>query len=263
MSRVLKPGCDPEGFIAKKSTKLKTYHFIWSAMKIFGWSAFVVLIVGALSGVSHPDDGGWRKIAEENGIVGYVRPTPRSSVDEIKAIGIVDAPLAAVEAVIRDVSLMPQYVFLCRKSFLIDTPEMKSRGDVMYFYNRMDLPFPASDRDVVMKARWSIDKKTGTVHCRAENVPTDCLKDKDAIRIPLSLMTCALSPQGRDSTKVIYHALVDPGGELPSLIVNMLTRDYGVKTIAGLREMVKKEPFKNAKKVITSTPEENLPSVLR
>jgi hypothetical protein len=232
-------------------------------MKIFGWCTFIVLIVGALNGISYPDDGGWRKIAEENGIVGYVRPTSRSSVDEIKAVGIIHAPLAAVEAVIRNVSLMPQYVFLCKESFLIDTPEMKSREDVTYFYNRMDLPFPASDRDVVMKARWSINKKTGVVHCRAENVPTGSMKGKDAIRIPLSLMECTLIPQGRDSTEVIYQALVDPGGELPSLIVNMLTREYGIKTIAGLREMVRKEPFKNVEKVVTSTPEENLPSVLR
>lgn len=232
-------------------------------MKIFRWSLSVVLILGALGGIAHPDDGGWRKIGEENGIVGYVRPTSRSSVDEIKAVGIINAPIAAVEAVIRDVSLMPQYVFLCEDAFLIDTPEMKSRGDIMYFYSRMDLPFPASDRDVVLKAQWSIDKKTGTVHCRAENVPTACLKDRDAIRIPMSFMDCTLTPQGDDRTEVIYQALVDPGGELPSLVVNMLTRDYGIKTIAGLREMVKREPFKHAQKVITSTPEKNHPSVLK
>jgi hypothetical protein len=33
----------------------------------------------------------------------------------------------------------------------------------------------------------------------------------------------------------------------------MLTNDYGIKTIAGLRKMVKKDKFKNIKKVVTIT----------
>lgn len=232
-------------------------------MNVFKSGIVVILMIAFAMDVSQSEEGGWRKIKEDNGIVGYVRPTEKSPVDEIRAVGIVNAPIAAVEAVIRDVSLMPQYVFLCKESLFIDTADMKSGGDTIYFYNRIDLPFPASDRDAVLRARWSIDKKTGTVYCRAENVQTTFMQDKQVVRIPLSFFSCTLIPLGKDRTQLVYQALVHPGGELPSFIVNMLTRDYGIKTIAGLREMVKKESFRSVRKVVTTTPEASPPSFVK
>jgi hypothetical protein len=42
---------------------------------------------------------------------------------------------------------------------------MKSEGDVIYFYSLTDLPFPLSDRDIIAKALWSMDKSTGAIYC--------------------------------------------------------------------------------------------------
>jgi hypothetical protein len=71
--------------------------------------------------------------------------------------------------------------------------------------------------------------------------------------MPLSVIDCTLVSKGADKTEVTYQVLADPGGELPSFIVNMLTNDYGIKTIAGLRQMVKKDKYKNVTKVVTAT----------
>ena len=72
--------------------------------------------------------------------------------------------------------------------------------------------------------------------------------------MPLLIIECTLAPKGEDKTEVIYQVLGDPGGELPSWLVNMLTSDYGIKPIAGLRKMVSRAKFRNAQKVITVTP---------
>ena len=222
-------------------------------MKIFKRGILTILIMGILISVSGATDDGWKKIGESEGIAGYARPTSRSSVDEIKAVGIVNAPIAVVEAVIRDISVMPQYIFLCKEAALINTPDMKSAGDIVYFYSLTDLPFPVSDRDVVTKSFWSVDKATGTIYCHAENVKTAYKQNNNVLRMPLSVIDCTLVPKGPDKTEVTYQVLADPGGELPSFIVNMLTNDYGIKTIAGLRRMVKKDKFKNVNKVVTAT----------
>ena len=42
-------------------------------------------------------NGEWEKIDEVDGITGYIRSTSESSVNEIKAIGVVDAPVAVIE----------------------------------------------------------------------------------------------------------------------------------------------------------------------
>ena len=62
-------------------------------------------------------DDGWKKIGESDGIVGYTRPTTKSSVDEIKAVGIVDAPVAVIEAVIRDISVNAAIYIFVQRSF--------------------------------------------------------------------------------------------------------------------------------------------------
>lgn len=223
-------------------------------VRFFKLSTLAVLMVVTSVAFAWAADDGWKKVGESDGIVGYTRPTTRSSVDEIKAMGIVDAPVAVVEAVMRDISVMPQYIFLCKDAFLINTPDMKSVGDIVYFYSLTDLPFPVSDRDVVAKSLWTIDKATGTVYCYTEGIKITFKQSKDIVRMPLSIIDCTLVPKGKNKTEVIYQMLGDPGGELPFWLVKMLTKDSGIKTISGLRKMVKKDKFKNVKTVVTITP---------
>lgn len=223
-------------------------------LKVIKLNVFTVFMVVLSIGLGWAAEDGWKKIGESDGIVGYTRPTTKSSVDEIKAVGIVDAPVAVVEAVIRDIAAMPQYMYLCADAFLINTPDMKSAGDVVYFYSLTDMPFPVSDRDAVVRSSWSIDKATGTVNCKAEGIKTKYKQSKDIVRTPLSIIDCTLVPKGANKTQVIYQVLADPGGELPSWLVSMLSKDYGIKTIAGLRKMVTKDKYKKVKNVVTTTP---------
>lgn len=221
-------------------------------MQILKVSISIFLMTILMISISLAEDG-WKKIGEVDGITGYTRPTTLSSVSEIKAVGIVDAPIAVVEAVIRDVAVMPQYMFLCKEAYPINTQDMKSSGDIIYFYSLTDLHFPVEDRDVVGKSVWSVDQTTGAIHCHMEAVETLYKRKKDVVRIPLSIVDCTLIPRGKDKTEVIYQVLSDPGGELPSSLVSLLIRDYGIKTIAGLRRMVKQDKFRNVKKVVTKT----------
>lgn len=222
--------------------------------KFFRRHTLMIVIVMTMIALSWAAEGGWKKIGESDGIIGYTRPTTKSSVDEIKAVGIVDAPVAVIEAVMRDIAVMPEYVYLCKETFLMNTPDMKSEGDVIIFYSLTDLPFPASDRDAVVRSVWTIDRSTGIVYCHAEGLETTFERSQDIVRIPLSIMDCTLVPKGENRTEVIYQILGHPGGELPSWFVKMLSKDYGIKTIAGLRKMVKKNKYKNVRKIATTTP---------
>lgn len=223
-------------------------------MKFCRLITLVIFMVVMSIPLSWAEDGGWKKIGESDGIIGYTRPTTKSSVDEIKAVGVVDASVAVIEAVMRDISVMPEYVYLCKEAFLMNTPDMKSGGDVIFFYSLTDLPFPASDRDAVVRSVWTIDRETGIVYCHAEGLETTFEQSQDIVRIPLSSMDCTLVPRGENRTEVIYQILGHPGGELPSWFVKMLSRDYGIKTIAGLRKIVKKNKYKNVRKIVTTTP---------
>ncbi|MEN6474029.1 MAG: START domain-containing protein [Syntrophaceae bacterium] len=223
-------------------------------VKSFRVSIIGLFLVGFCISGAWAAESPWKNIGEKNGIVGFTRATTRSSVDEMKAIGIVDAPVAAIEALIRDIPAETEWMYKCNEATVINTPEFKSGGDIIYVYNVTDMPMPVSDRDAVAKAVYTIDKATGTVYIHVTNVQTTYKLDKKKVRMPLVDVSYTLVPKGADKTEVTYTALADPGGNLPSFVVNMLTKNLSIETVAGIRSMVKKDKYKNIKNVVTTTP---------
>lgn len=224
-------------------------------MNIYKIGLFVlVFMMVSVSGIAAAD-AAWKKIGESNGIVGYTRPTPKSSIDEIKAVGIVDAPVAVVEAVLRDFPAQKEYMYLCKQSYVItDSPDLKNTTDLLYSYNLTDMPMPVKDRDAVARVVFTIDKATDILYIHGEGIKNSYNLNKGNIRMPLVTLDYTLVPKGPDKTEMTYLALADPGGNLPSFIVNMLTKNLGIKTVSGVRDMVKKDKYKNVKAVITTTP---------
>ncbi len=194
----------------------------------------------------------WKKIGEKNGIVGFTRPTPKSSVDQMKAVGVVNAPVAVIEALLRDVPSETEWMYKCKEAAVVNTPELKSAGDILYVYNVTAMQFPVKDRDTVGKAVYTIDKATGTLYMHLDGINTNYKLDKSKVRMPYVSVDYILTPKGPDKTEVTYVALGDPGGNLPAFLVNMLTKNLSIETIASIREMVKKDKYKNAKTVVTT-----------
>jgi hypothetical protein len=199
-------------------------------------------------------EGAWEKIGESDGIQGFCRNTPRCSIKEMKGIGIVNASVPVVEAVIRDVSAQLDYLYACKEACEVNTEDMKSSSDVGYMYNVIAMTFPVKDRDGVYRSGWTVDKATGTVYCHATGVKTSYKQSTNMVRIPLAEINWVLTPKGPDRTEVTYQVLIDPGGSLPSFMVNRFTKDSGIKTIAGVRKLITRDKYRNAKAVVTTTP---------
>jgi len=196
----------------------------------------------------------WKKVGEENGITGYTRATSKSSIDEVMAIGIIDAPIQVVEAIIRDPNAGKKFMFMCKEAYSINTSDLKSTADVTYNYNITDLPFPVKDRDAVARVEYTIDNATGTIYSHAQGIRSDYRNTGKTVRMPLVTLDYRLVPKGADKTEITYLAMADPGGNLPPALVNLLTRNIGIRTIANIRKLVKEAPYKDAPAVITTTP---------
>ena len=197
---------------------------------------------------------GWKQLREYEGIIGYYRPNPRCRIDESKAIGIVAAPVAVVEAVLRDVPGCKDFMFMLKENSVIEIPEVKNSPDEYVTYTLMEMPFPVQDRDTVARLNWTVDAATGTVYCTGQGLDTDYRPHPKALRIPFIEATYTLKPVGPDQTEVTYQAMSDPGGYLPAFVINILSHDMCVKTIAGIRKKVQQEKYRHAVAVVTTTP---------
>ena len=195
----------------------------------------------------------WKKIGEADGIIGYTRNTSESRFEAVKAEGIVNAPAAVVEAVLRDVPSNTGFVFKCKESAFVNTPEYKNTTDCFHTYMVTAMPFPLKDRDAVSLVEYTIEKSTGTIYVKIRGIKTDYKLNKDMVRIPMIKVDYVLTPNGPDRTEVIFTSIAEPGGSIPSFIVDMFSKNLGIETIAGLRVMVRKDKYKNIIKVVTTT----------
>jgi hypothetical protein len=223
------------------------------------WPVYLtILMVGLLSASSASGEdfnGEWEKISESDGIIGYSRPNSETSVNEIKAIGTVDASVAVIEALLRDDPAKTEYSERCVEAFKVEIPGLENTKDTYYTYHRIGMPWPFYDRDGVARVECKIDQTTGAFLMVAYKIQTDFRAEQSfVLRVPILAAKWILTPIGKNKTRVLYQILADPGGNLPAFIVNMILKDLAVMTVVGVREMVKKDKYKNAKSIVTTTP---------
>ncbi len=196
--------------------------------------------------------GQWSKTGETKGIISYSRQSA-SGVYEIYSAGMVNAPIASIEALLRDVSARPQYIYGCAETTYADIPGLKNTTDVHYVYNKTRMPAFLSDRDCVVKSVWTIDKSSGTIYCRSESIDSDYRFQANVVRMDNVVTQYTLIPRGNDLTLVICQAMADPGGSIPDFVVNMFTKSLGANMIEGIQKMANRPKYQNAK-IVTATP---------
>jgi len=63
--------------------------------------AIVLILIGHKP--ASADDAGWKLVKERDAVKVYTRDVPGSAIDEFKGVGIVDARLEVLAAILRDV----------------------------------------------------------------------------------------------------------------------------------------------------------------
>lgn len=208
-----------------------------------------VLTVEALA----QEEKDWEKIGDSDGIVAYMRLKEGSSIYEAKAIGMVNAPMAAIEAVLRDVPAMKGYAFNCKEACIIDLPGTEKSKDIIYAYVKMDMPWPVSDRDCVAQIKFSVDPQTGTLYARGEGLKSEYRMTPDVVRTPVNILKYTVVPRGNGKSEMTVETFIDPGGKLPISVVNLFARFGTILSFKSIRKTATSEKYRDAPTVITTT----------
>jgi hypothetical protein len=179
-----------------------------------------------------PTDDGWARVADEDGIVVTSRPSAHSPLPIFRGVGVVDAPLLAVLAVVTDAERHREWVFQCTDSALVEQTS-DSTGIV---YNRTDAPWPVPDRDVVLDSRIELvdGEREVIVRFAATDHPRRPPVD-GVVRMPYLHGHYHLRADGDARTRVEYQVDSDPGGTLPPWLAARGTRDMPIETLRALR----------------------------
>ncbi|PTU30119.1 START domain-containing protein [Stenotrophobium rhamnosiphilum] len=195
------------------------------------WSRLVLaLSLCVMSSVSIAADKDWKVLKSANGVEISSRPAAGSAIDQIRSSTKIKASLDSVVALLRDYPARPQWDSMCGEIKVI---KQGSASETVYVHNK--LPWPVTDRDLVMSVEWKQDPTTGVVTMNAVGVP-DAVPLRDG-RVRMSKFTnvWTLTPMEGGIIDVESIAHADPGGPMPTWMINKLSADAPLEAMTKIK----------------------------
>ncbi len=184
----------------------------------------------------------WELQDEEKGIKVYTRLVENSDIKAIKVESTIEeATLSQLAAVILDVPASDQWVYatkFCRTEKVISPTEF-------IYYSEIEVPWPASNRDFVVRVKVDQDSLTKKMTVDGENLPTYLNEKEGVVRILHTESKWTVIPHGND-LKIEFVLHVNPGGSIPAWLINLFATRGPMETFLNLESQIRKPQYRDA-----------------
>lgn len=198
--------------------------------------AFLRLVAAAIAcatpGLAAAGEGtdDWQLVQEEDGITVYTRRSEGAENLAFRGIVTVPQSVEEIEAVLRDTKGYAGWYARCEAATTLESHPPSWR----LVHMKIDLPFPVSDRDAVVR----VDREPqGERLVLRLTTAAAALPEQDGyVRMARADGAWALEPVPDGGTRITLEQHNDPGGAFPTWLSNLLVTDQPTRTLAGLRE---------------------------
>jgi hypothetical protein len=192
--------------------------------------------------MAQPTTDGWALISNENGMKVYTRPNSKSGIKEVRITTRMETSIPGLMTALADVPGYENWVYKC-----VNPKRLKTASEQEYYYYvESDLPFPASNRDLVVRSRQWRDAATGKVYSHSVGLPDYKPEVEDIVRIRAFESSWEITPNNDGTVYIDYTAKTDPGGNIPAWIINLGIATGPVKTMEKLAEVVQDPKYQQA-----------------
>jgi len=188
------------------------------------------------------DDWNEATYDKENDIRIFTRHVEGSDTLAFKAITHVTGRLTAGVALLQDAQRTKDWVFNCK---IMEEIELISDTQGIY-YMITNMPWPVKDRDSITETRVSQDQESLVVRVDMKARNDVFPSNDDFIRIKEMSGYWLFTPIEGNQIEVVYEAYADPGGGLPSWLVNSFLVDAPLNTLRGFRQLIGEEIYQKA-----------------
>ena len=194
----------------------------------------------------------WSLVKEAEGIRVYTSPVEGSDFLAYRGEVVVEASIASIVAVLYDTPNCVSWLHECSFGLTLDEISFEEN----YIFESYDLSFPVSDRGLILRSTLVWDEKKAVVSiedansfCQKRSDPR-CEKvcSLDLMMIPRSNGAYTLTMLDQNRTSVVWQAHTNPGGSIPTWMVNMLVVDMPYYSLFNLRNIVKEDQYKDMSK---------------
>lgn len=174
----------------------------------------------------------WDFIKEKNGIKIYTRKEAGKSLKSYKGVTDINSPAEKVFALIEDVNNTDWW----DKNFTQIKVLLYEKYKRAQYYLVYDLPWPVTDRDLCVDVKVTTDQLTGAGRITATPLPGVIPEHQDMVRIKEYRQTWTVEPLGKNMAHVVLEGYIDPSGNIPDWLSNMLIVDSPIKVISGIKQ---------------------------
>lgn len=182
----------------------------------------------------------WRFVKEAHGIKVYYRDIPKHNLNEVKIQTTFNTNLSTIVEALRDVETYPNWVYKASSSKII-----KRFGDnEMIYYNRLDFPWPLSDRDIAIRTKIVQNSYSKEVVSVSYAEPLAVKRKGDLVRIEEFNSMWTFRPvDGHVEGEYVFKS--NPGGLIPEWMVNLGLEEGPIKTILNFKKILIEGKYSN------------------
>ncbi|MGA0556600.1 START domain-containing protein [Larkinella sp. VNQ87] len=183
----------------------------------------------------------WKLEKDKKGIQVYSRQVADSKVKEVRVTCEIRGTLAQVVAFVTGIEHYPEIMDRVAEAYIIQ----RLNDRELYYYHALDIPWPASDREVVMhmKAEW--DDNARQLVISANNVPGRVADQPGRVRVPLWRSKWVVQEVGLNRLRIAYTFQVDPGGGIPVWLTNALIANAPYQSFAKMEQQLELPYYQN------------------
>jgi hypothetical protein len=179
--------------------------------------------------------GPWELKRDENGIQVFTRNAAKGNVKELRVTCELDATKAQLINTLENIDGYNSWVYSNKRSNIL---KMITPQNIIY-YTQSHLPWPIRDRDLVVQL--TITPTQDVLNVQAKSLPDYLPKNANYVRVPYSLATWKVTEAPDNKLKVDYTFSIDPGGNIPTWLVNATMAIGPYNSFAKLREILKSQ----------------------
>jgi hypothetical protein len=203
----------------------------------------IFLILFIIFNLSYTNQKNWELKKVSNGIFIYTRHLLTSEIKEVKCITNFNATLKSLVAFIKDIEAHPQYIYKCKNSFIT-----KNLNDSeLYYYHETSTPWPVENRYGIIYYKITQNKKTKVVTIKSNGVLGMYDKQENKVEVPSLNASWTFTPRADGTIDGEYYIHLNPGGNIPSWMINLFVVDGPYNTILKMKELLKNKKYQNLK----------------
>ena len=194
--------------------------------------------------------GEWKLERDKHNVKVFTRDVEGSAFKAFRGETVINAELNRALALMDDTGACVEWMHTCKSPVLIDKLTPLER----FTYMVNDLPWPVTDRALLLRATISQRMSDRVVTVSLETVAPDSLSEEQRGRLPAEKGVVLIekaqgffrfTPIDEQHTQVEYQMHTEPGGALSASLVNSMLVDTPFHTLKSMQSVVLAEKYQD------------------